>query len=113
MAMNSPLARRSAALERWLTAKYGQLLTLEELAVVLRYPSIHAIRKARARGVLPVALLRLPARKALVATAASVAALLATLGHQQTAPSARPSTEGNSDAKTACEGLRALRSKKL
>jgi len=44
--------------------KYGQLLTLEEVAEVLRYSSVDAVRQASSRGTLPVTLKRFPGRRA-------------------------------------------------
>ena len=44
--------------------KYGHLLTLEEVAEVLRYSSVDAVRQASSRGTLPVSLKRFPGRRA-------------------------------------------------
>ncbi len=40
--------------------KYGMLLTLEDVAEVFKFKTIGAVRKAHARGVLPVNLYRFP-----------------------------------------------------
>lgn len=74
-------AEREAALRQ----RFGDLLTLSDLAIVLRYPSVGAIRKARSLGQLPIALLRMPPRRGWFATASAVAELLCLLesgGHQ-------------------------------
>ena len=70
---------RAAALRE----RFGDLLTLAELAVVLRYPSVGAIRKARLRGQLPVPLVQMPPRRGWFATADEVAELLCTLQREQ------------------------------
>ena len=59
-----------------LRARYGFLLTMSELAVVLRYPSVGAILKARLRDRLPVPVFQMPHRKQWFATSESVAAFL-------------------------------------
>ena len=48
--------------EAQLVHRYGQLMTLTDLADVLRYPSVQALRKARIRGQLPLELIRFPNR---------------------------------------------------
>lgn len=72
-------AERAAALRD----RFGDLLTLSDLAIVLRYPSIWAIRKARARGQLPVPLIQMPPRRQWFATAEAVAELLCALERGQ------------------------------
>lgn len=62
--------------EEQLIERYGQLLTLKDLTDVLRYPSTQALRKAHARGSLPIDLVRFPHRRGCFATARAVAALL-------------------------------------
>lgn len=68
-------AEREAALRK----RYGEVLTLPDLADILRYPSVGAIRKARSRGQLPLALVQMPPRRGWFATAEAVAELLCTL----------------------------------
>lgn len=72
-------AEREAALRE----RFGDLLNLSDLAVVLRYPSTGAIRKARYRGQLPVPLVQMPPRRGWFATAEAVAELLCTLECEQ------------------------------
>jgi len=72
-------AERAAALRD----RFGDLLTLSELAVVLRYPSVWAIRKARSRGHLPVPLVQMLPRRQWFATPEAVAELLSTLEREQ------------------------------
>ena len=43
-----------------LLKKYGELLTLEDVAEVFKYKTIGAVRKAHARDVLPVSLYKFP-----------------------------------------------------
>jgi hypothetical protein len=57
-------------------ARYGELLTLDDLAAILKYPSPQAVRKAYARGRLPVRLFRLPNRRELFASTLAVVAVL-------------------------------------
>jgi hypothetical protein len=57
-------------------ARYGELLTLDDLAAILKYPSPQAVRKAHARGRLPVRLFRLPNRRELFASTLAVVAVL-------------------------------------
>lgn len=71
--LNAHLSNRELALRE----RYGELLTLADIAEVLRYPSEQAVRRAHARGLLPVELVRFPGRRrGLFATARTVAALL-------------------------------------
>jgi hypothetical protein len=70
---------RAAALR----GRFGDLLTLSDLAVVLRYPSVWAIRKARSRGQLPVPLIQMPPRRQWFATPEAVAELLCALEREQ------------------------------
>lgn len=64
---------------RELRERYGELLTLEDLATVLRYPSLAAIRQARRRRQLPLPLVQLPPRRAWFTTPEAVAQLLNSL----------------------------------
>jgi len=41
-----------------LLEKYGELLSLEEIAEIFKYKTIGVVRKAHSRGVLPVVLYR-------------------------------------------------------
>lgn len=65
--------------ERALRAIYGSLLTVDDLAKVLRYRTTHAVRKARSRGALPVTMVRIPPRQTWFAPVSAVALLLAKL----------------------------------
>lgn len=62
-----------------LRKRFGDVLTLSDLATVLRYPSAGAVRKARSRAQLPVALVQMPPRRGWFATVESVAELLCAL----------------------------------
>lgn len=59
--------------------KYGELLTLDEVAKVLKYKSIGAVRKAHARGTLPVKLYRFPNKAGFYALAHEVAECIETV----------------------------------
>lgn len=62
-----------------LRRRFGDVLTLSDLAAVLKYPSVGAILKARSRGRLPLTLVQMPPRRGWFATAAAVAELLCVL----------------------------------
>ncbi|MBQ4853612.1 hypothetical protein IMW82_02830 [Rhodanobacter sp. B2A1Ga4] len=66
-----------------LRKRFGDVLTLSDLAAVLRYPSVGAVRKARERGQLPVALVQMPPRRGWFATTEAVAELLCALEHSR------------------------------
>lgn len=69
--------------EKALVERYGEALTLAEIAIVLRYPSVQAAQKARARGRLPVPVTQMAARRQWFASARKVAEVLARLDHEQ------------------------------
>jgi hypothetical protein len=69
--------------EALLRERFGDLLTLSDLAVVFRYPSAGAVRKALSRGHFPVPLVQMPPRRGWFATAEAVAELLCTLEREQ------------------------------
>lgn len=52
---------------------YGPVLTVDELALILKYPSAGAVRQAHAAGNLPVQLGRFPGRRTLLAKTREVA----------------------------------------
>ena len=56
--------------------KYGELLTLEEVAEVFRYKTVAAVRKAHSRKTLPVNLYRFKGRAGYFARAEEVACSL-------------------------------------
>ncbi|THD09441.1 hypothetical protein [Rhodanobacter lindaniclasticus] len=62
-----------------LRTRFGDVLTLTDLAVVLRYSSVGAIRKSNSRGQLPVQLVKMTGRRGWFATAEAVAEYLASL----------------------------------
>lgn len=57
-------------------AEYGELLSVADLARLLKYPSPQALRKARIRGALRLPMLQMPGRRGWFATAQAVAAYL-------------------------------------
>jgi hypothetical protein len=80
--MTSKLAEREAELR----SRFGDLLTLKDLAPLLRYPSVEAVRKARTRGQLPVTVVRIAHRRGWFATPRSVAEFLEALETSATSP---------------------------
>jgi len=64
-------------IERRLYDRYGELLTVENLAEVLRYESTGALMQALYRGTFLIPLLRWPNRRGYFARVADVAAHLA------------------------------------
>jgi hypothetical protein len=58
---------------QYLMREYGVLLSVKEVAEVLRYPNAEAARRAHYRGKLPVKLKKFPDRRVLFATASDVA----------------------------------------
>ena len=62
--------------ESHLVARYGELLSLQELADLLKYPSKQALRQAHRRGALPVQLIRMPNRRGWFAATRRIAAFL-------------------------------------
>jgi hypothetical protein len=66
-------------IEDGLREDFGALLTQADLARLLRYPTVQAVRKARARGNLAIPMFQLPMRRGWFATARAVAEFLATL----------------------------------
>lgn len=74
-------SERAAALRQ----RYGELLTLGELAQLLKYPSVGALHKARFRNTLPLPLVQMPPRKRWYATVDAVAELLYRLEQEHAA----------------------------
>lgn len=74
-----PPSKPSSERERALEQRYGELLTLADVAKILRFPSTQAVLKARTRGRLPIPLVKMPNRRGWFATVRSVAHLLDTL----------------------------------
>lgn len=58
--------------------RYGELLTCDEVAQVLKYSSAAAVRQAHSSGKLPVRLFRIPGRRPLYAEATEVANVIDT-----------------------------------
>jgi len=56
-----------------LRARYGELLQLEDVADVFKYPTVSAVRKANSRGTLPVKLYRFPNKSGFYAKVDEVA----------------------------------------
>lgn len=70
--MTTKLARRELELRE----RFGELLTLEDLAPLLKYSSVGAVRKARMRGKLPIPVKRIEHRRGWFATPRMVAEFL-------------------------------------
>lgn len=60
----------------FLREKYGELLTLSQLAEVFNYSSVAALRKARSRGTFPVKLYKMTGKSGQYAKATEVAAAI-------------------------------------
>lgn len=73
------LGQLSDRYERDLRDRYGALLTIDDVAQLLRYSSSHAVRQARTRGALPIPMIQLPPRRNWFAPVAGVAEFLARL----------------------------------
>lgn len=71
------LADRITEVERSLRGRFGDLIGLKDLTGLLRFPSTGAIRKARLRGRLPVAVAQFPNRRGWYTTPREVAEVLA------------------------------------
>jgi hypothetical protein len=59
-----------------LRQRYGEVLTITDLADLFRYPSSQALLKAKARGQFLVPLIKFPKRRGWFATARAVAEFL-------------------------------------
>ncbi|PUA28807.1 MAG: hypothetical protein B0W54_10340 [Cellvibrio sp. 79] len=70
----------------YLREKYGQLLTMEEVAEVLRYKTVAAVRKAHARKTLPINLYRFNGRSGYLARVEEVAECIEKMGLSQPVP---------------------------
>jgi len=85
-----------------LRATYGDLLTLRDIGIVLRYPSLNAVRKARLAGQLPF-VTQLPHRRGWFATPEAVAQFFETLNRHSTSAekdiSTRTKASGTDDPK--------------
>jgi hypothetical protein len=68
---------RFAQLAHRLAERYGELMSLSEVAQELRLPSVHSARKARSQGRLPFVTVTVPHRRGWFAVAADVARYLA------------------------------------
>lgn len=60
----------------FLRNKYGDLLSLEDIATILKYPSVTAIKRAHKRGTLPVKLFKFPNRRKLFTVVTEVSRAL-------------------------------------
>ena len=69
--------------EQRLIAQYGEILSVKELAEVLKYASPASVRKAHELGHLPVKLRKFKHRRGFFATAKSVAAAIAELDDEE------------------------------
>lgn len=83
------LRLRIAETEMSLRARFGELIGLADLALLLNFPSVGAARKARLRGRLPVTMAQLPNRRGWYTTPKAVAEMLVTLEELTQAPERR------------------------
>lgn len=75
-------AERAAALTQQLGERYGELMSLAEVAQELRLTSVHAARKARSQGRLPFDTVTVPHRRGWFAVTTDVARYLADPAHR-------------------------------
>ena len=68
---------------KYITSRYGLVLSLKDIADIFHYPSLQAVRKAHTRGTLPVKLKTFPGRRGMFATAESVAEAIEKLGIEE------------------------------
>ncbi|WP_157798538.1 hypothetical protein [Dyella ginsengisoli] len=73
------LEQSAQRIEEGLREDFGALLTQADLARLLRYPTVQAVRKARSRGYLAIPMFQLPMRRGWFATTRAVAEFLASL----------------------------------
>lgn len=71
--------------------KYGELLTLEEVAELFKYRTVGAVRKAHSRGTLPVALYRFPNRTGYYAKANEAAKSIESMSLSNSVPTSHKS----------------------
>jgi hypothetical protein len=77
--LQATVEQSAQRIEDELREDFGALLTQADLARLLRYPTVQAVRKARARGNLAIPMFQLPMRRGWFATARAVAEFLAIL----------------------------------
>lgn len=77
--LQTAVEQSARRIEDTLRENFGALLTQSDLARLLRYPSVQAVRKARARGTLAIPMFQLPMRRGWFTTARAVAEFLASL----------------------------------
>jgi len=73
MVENYPGVEAESALLVYIRRRYGEMLDMRQLADFYRYPSVAAVRKARQRGTLPVAVHRFRGKRGYFAKAGDVA----------------------------------------
>jgi len=78
--MSNAVQPNQESLLNHLRTKYGELLTLDEVAEVLRYKSVDAVRKAHSRKSLPVTLYRFQGRAGYFARADEIADCINNIG---------------------------------
>ena len=67
--------RMNESLE-FIRSRYGELLSLSEVATILKYDSVGAVRKAHSRKTLPVKLYKIPKKAGQYAKAIDVASYI-------------------------------------
>jgi hypothetical protein len=63
----------SASRKERLFRQYGELVSADELARLLKFPTADALRKAHERGQLPIRMIRMPGRRGFFASTLAVA----------------------------------------
>lgn len=93
--MNDKIRQQIDRRVRAIESQYGQLLSLDEVAEVLKYRTVSAVRKAHSRGRLPIRLYRFDDRKGFFAKANEVAEALELLGSSQPVPTSPTKVKGD------------------
>jgi len=78
--------QRTERLAQRLGERYGELMSLTDVALELRLPSVNAARKARSQGRLPFTMVNVPHRRGWFAVTADVALYLADPARRGGAP---------------------------
>jgi hypothetical protein len=68
--------RNASVREQHLLLQHGEVCDVAEAARILKYPSVHALRRALSRSKAPIRLIKLPYRRGLFASTRAIARYL-------------------------------------
>lgn len=68
--------KNDSELSSRLHEKYGEIMSLNEVATTLKFPTTDSVRKSLARGALKLSVVRLPQRRGMFVKTSDVVALL-------------------------------------